>query len=963
MITGDKKYEDLTAYNTLSNVFPMRLLMQLEGFVKSINAGTFYEHDKVRVTWNDSMLKVWLNQSVLTAPLGINTVPISNNMNLSQKSIVTSGVGGYITAFTIANPSVLTSVAHGLSDGDLVTITNFDEVNGVGLTVDNATADTFTVGKAYDGSGHDAPMWWKTSEFDDFGSINDSRSSTIMGMIASSREGSGTGDTNGETTTYSWLTGRDGHMSYRPTYGSGFSFVANDSTAANNNLIISDMNAQSMNQVTNVRVIYAGGASFVDHPIATLGTRSRWKIINLPSVSNQSEAKTVAKQEYNKEKKAPLSLKAKVQRLDDSNPFSGAGDVLLDNARYGYIADPCRRSIGYCGTYWTAQLGGCLFPGMVSALNGREGGAEDPTTGANRSWDEWYYWYGANSVAYAMQIVDIPRGMPKTSEATPSPDYIVDTLRIAIAPDNHAKESSTADENPRFKIWLGDFEFKNSTATGMSPSRLSAKLSESSIVVQGNGIYEIGIPSTYWPTAGTAKIRISVNYDYLLALLRYRCGDTTVSNFFRPAHAPSTFVYSPVSGGYNTSSIFPLGMREYSELSDGFGTTRTEWYAPRILITDDVNFVPATTVDYTDSFLGLTNEAMVITKMSYGVKGANLENLVFSLERDAARQAVGFNTMFQPPPAGQKALSTAGTDRGRATEESNGAWNSNWIGSSVGGGGADGRGSGLSLGGTSTGVGGWGGDVTTNTNMSTGFKPLENPTPSGPDGVNAAAATNTGVGSGSFSNALNRRMKGAMELKRDIQVGGNFNILGQGKPVAAPVTTSGITPPLDFLPAGGAATVGSNGLIFPGTVGESTNYPEHLFTTTVRVPDSVKDDFVRITANVFSGGSGVAQLKIKVIGNSSLISGGSDLDSVNVVQERTLTIDAGESGVHTLFSGNVAGADTIGNSIQIEISRTPGDGTDTATYDSVIVNNIQVGINRYTTDSRSLSSQMSYSNK
>ena len=188
-------------------------------------------------------------------------------------------------------------------------------------------------------------------------------------------------------------------------------------------------------------------------------------------------------------------------------------------------------------------------------------------------------------------------------------------------------------------------------------------------------------------------------------------------------------------------------------------------------------------------------------------------------------------------------------------------------------------------------------------------------------------------------------------------------MLGQGKPVAAPVTSSGVTPPVPFFPSGGAATVGDNGLIFPGTVGESTNYPQHSFTSSVRVPDSVKDNFVRITANVFSGSSGVAQLKIKVTGNTGLISGGSDLAVDNVEQERTITINAGTSGVYTLFSGKVAGADTIGNSLQIEISRTPGDGTDTATYDSVIVNNVQVGINRYTTDGRSLSSQMSYSNK
>ena len=941
-------YDDLTAYNSLSNIFPMRLLMQLEGFVKSVNSGTFYEHDKVRMAWNDSMLKVWLGQAVLTTPYDINTVPISNNMNTAQKTIVAAGRGGYVTAYSsesAGTPSEITSASHGLANGDKVSISGTTVVDGTDLTVANVTTNTFTVGIENTGSAGSTVggMWWKVSEFDDFGSINDARSSTIMGLIASSREGSGTGDTNGETVTYSWLVGRDGNISYRPTYGSGFSFVANDATPANNNLIISDMKAQSMNQVSNVRVIYAGGASFVDYPAATLGTRARWKIVDLPTVSNQSEAEAVAKQEYNKEKKAPLSLKAKVQRLDNSDPFDGEGDVLLDNARYGYIADPCRRSVGFCATYWTAQLGGCIFPGMVSALNGPQTGAADTGSGT-RTWDEWYYWYGANSVAYAMQIVDIPRGMPKTSEATPSTNYIVDTLRIAIAPDDSANATLTADDNPRFKIWLGDFEFKN-TASSNSPDRTAVKLSESSIVVQGNGIYEIGIPSTYWSSAGTAKIRISVNYDYLLALLRYRCGDTTASNFFRPAHAPSTF--TATYGAYNTNSIFPLGMREYSELG-GYGEERSEWYAPRVLITDDVNFVPATTVDYTDSFLGLTNEAMVITNMSYSVAGNNVENLVFSLERDAARQAVGFNTMFQPN--NRKNQLTAGLDRGRATEEPNGPWNPDWIGSSVGGGGAGGRGSGPATGGAFTGVGGWGGDTNPNTNMSSQFSPLENPTPSGPDSPSASTSASPGIGSGGITKAFNRKIKGTMDLNIDAQVGGNFSILGQNKAGAVPTTSSGISAEIPFSPSDGAATVGENGLIFPGTVGESSSYPQHSFTASVPIPNNVKSKFVTISA------------KVSLVGDSTnvgVLSTNVSLSGYN--ETSTTTISADNNGTTNLFSGIVKGADVAGGRLNITISRTPDDGTDTAKYSSIVVSNVQVGINRYSVGGTPMADQMTFS--
>ena len=85
-----------------------------------------------------------------------------------------------------------------------------------------------------------------------------------------------------------------------------------------------------------------------------------------------------------------------MQRLSTTNVFSSfndtTNDVLLDGARHGYISDPTRRSIGYNGSYWTAQLGGCQFPGMVNALNGPEAAASASGSGSTRTWAEWYYW-------------------------------------------------------------------------------------------------------------------------------------------------------------------------------------------------------------------------------------------------------------------------------------------------------------------------------------------------------------------------------------------------------------------------------------------------------------------------------------------------------------------------------------------------------------------------------------------
>ena len=97
---------------------------------------------------------------------------------------------------------------------------------------------------------------------------------------------------------------------------------------------------------------------------------------------------------------------------------------------------------------------------------------------------------------------------------------------------------------------------------------------------------------------------VSFNAEYCRALLRHRCGDPTktdhsVGNSTHSTDAnyyildSSTLFYNG-SNGINTNSIFPLGMREYSEMGGGFKTTRAEWYAPKILITRDLSYTPAT---------------------------------------------------------------------------------------------------------------------------------------------------------------------------------------------------------------------------------------------------------------------------------------------------------------------------------------------------------------------------------
>lgn len=75
--------------------------------------------------------------------------PILTPFKGTQFAVVTAwGTGGAITAITNANPAVVSRVAHGLVDGDVVRhtgIVGMEELNGRICVVDALTADTYAL--------------------------------------------------------------------------------------------------------------------------------------------------------------------------------------------------------------------------------------------------------------------------------------------------------------------------------------------------------------------------------------------------------------------------------------------------------------------------------------------------------------------------------------------------------------------------------------------------------------------------------------------------------------------------------------------------------------------------------------------------------------------------------------------------------------------------------------------------
>lgn len=929
---GQDVYTDATAYWGLANIFPLRLMMEINGYVENRGSLTHSESDKIRVLWNDCLVDNWLSQSALYGMVDINTVPVTKNMTTTQQEVP---VGSYILSTTASVGSTVTvntadsggSVApHGLFDGTVITIIENSELTDsaddyrANYTISNVTPTTFDITKSGASITNGEGYWRVANTVDDYGSVNDSRTNNAMSIFSSIQASSGVSETYGVRNVFSWLMGRDSQPSLRPTYNSGFAFTRD-------NLTFSSLDTNSAAQITNVRVFYGNGSSFVDYPEPTLTQKPRWEILEMPDIDSKADALLMAKQEYEKNKDATMQVKTRILRHGDSHNMGGGNDTMLYNARYGYIADQSRTiprvfTIG-SSTYtdnkawaWASLWGGNLFAGNTNALDGRNGNSGEAHISGSMSFDENYFWYGANSLSYALQIVHIPHGMPKTTERSTSGSNITADghLRVVIDIDDSAEFTSV--DNARFNIRLLDLEFDNSTfeAQAIVTDNLSTT------TIDANGFYELPIPASYWTNqTGNERIVVSVNYEYLKALLRTRCG---TSNLHKNAH---TWLIGYSS--YNTDSIFPLGARRFGDAD--YWNLRAEWYAPRLHITDDINFVPATSLTLTDSVFSFNNEAMQIQNISWSVNGADRESLELTLERDVSRAAKGFMSYIVPPSSKKTRSSHSGFGVGQgdvSSSSNNGrSYNGQWGGH-----------------------GSWG-DGFTNSNPNAELTIINNPSrrTGVPDGITANIGNAINIGNNSISPNMLKQMKGVMEFNNDSMTGGGFAVLGQKKPSAAPQNTDGAYG-VTMSAEGGDANTDADGISFAGATDDTTSYSSHSIS--VPVPPATQSETFTVTGRVEMTSTGTAVLFCKV---QCLETGaGSTLEPY--------TVTSSTNGSVVLFSGSLSGANITGNTIKVSIARQAGEGDDTATYSAVTVKNVQIRFNTSSVSGSSQSGQLSY---
>ena len=922
-------YKDALVYYTLANVFPMRLLMQLNGFFENEGSLTHKESDKIRVTWLDSLTSNWLVQTSLYGMPDLASTPLTGDMTTNANSADSIGRGGYIANSTITSGTTVTVVTgnasrvaapHGLLDGDTVTIIENSQLSGgsgdkyrTDYVIFGVFPTSFNITKSGAAATTGDGFWRKAGSVDTFGSITDCRSSSLLGIFTAVQAGSGISSEYSVSSVFSWLMGRDSRPELRPTYGNGMVFNRD-------NLKISNLNTESAAQISNVRLFYAGGSSYVDYPSASLGSRPRWEIIEVPSITNKIEALVVAKQEYDKAKLAPLALTASVINSAGSG-YDGLGDAMLYNARYGYIADQSRtipRTSTIAGAYtdnkawaWNSFWGGNLFSGMQNGLDGRDGGTTYVAGAVTHLTN--YFWYGANSIANALQVVHIPQGMPKTTEKTAGGSRINadGNLRVVIAIDEGV-DANTSYENMRFRIYLLDYDWDNYSFGGTLASH-------SMITIDSNGYYEIPIPTTYWTAYAGEKMVVSVNYDYLKSLARQRCGAGNINWNANDIDGITSFT------SYNANSIFPLGCRKFA-VGD-YWDLRAEWYAPRLHITDDINFVPATTLRYTDASLELNNEPMSIRSINWSISNRDSETLSLGLERDVSRAAKTFASYILP---------AAGRDGGTGSGTGGGSGGSTLPPAGGGSGTAGGRSGGWPAGGA------WSGSSSAafRNAQANQLNPNTNPNRVGgnPDGNLPSNSSNYNIGSSSINQLMSNRIKGVMDFNNDSILGGSFGVLGQTKPAAAPRNNDGIEGLDSFISvSSGDAVMGEEGMVFAGSV-DST--PTHCaFTITARIPPNASSNSVRISSRVTmpaATGSAVIYTTVEVVGTG-------------VQYEQSATVTSTDNSI-VLFTGAIQDADISGNTLKITIEREAGNSPDTAQYGSVTLNNISVA-----SDTRSVS--------
>ena len=858
-------YDKIVFYSGLAAPLSLRFMMVVKGFVESKNSNTHSLSDKLRAISVLASSDTHLSQFTMPINFGLNNMPITERMTNTQLAVSAS------------------TKKYDLSSGS-------------------------------------------TQDWDNYGNVLDARGKTILGIISEASNATRLGE-NDTTTIFTYTTGRDGMLDIRPAYSSGFIFTRD-------NLRLSDITGSPTAAVSNVRVYYNSGASFVDYPSAVTGGETRWKTIDLPSVRSNNEAMAIAKSTYDKSKESSFSITCEVvQQLSETNQ-------MLYNARYGYILDPAYRTVQAIrygtGTAlgWSSWFNGSLQSGMTNALdgnvtytgagnaytyaNGGGGGMMGSPNTGDLDPEDSYTWVGCNSISEAVQIVHIPKGMPKSSDSATDQQ-----LRIGIILADSYNSSVAIDD---VEYYLVIYDPNTTYTTSGDGTVINDNIfSKTTLKFRHNGFHEIAIPATYWTgQTGAERIVVSLNSDYLRALLRQRNGNPSSGWYYANAHDISGMNTTNGGGEVRAYSPFPLGYRTMAGISTA--QDAPIYHAPRISVVDDINFYPSTKITYTDASVGIsTATAFSVKAVQWTAKTQDVDKVVLTLERDESKSLGGLASYLLPEVSKGRTPGTADTGQGGVG----------------GGGGNSGGGDGYApplvwppngngkVGDTE------GGEANPGWGLPRNFEGVG--IGGGSEGISGQHFSNQTVGVNNTTPDLMKRIKGNMDMHNQFGLqDGDFSILGSKKTGATPQMLKGLEGVGAVWDKRKGAIFSKEGAVLPGiTSSEPTSVgANHQHSLSVSVPSDVMGRKVVLSGIVSCGGEATESALLSIT-----------LECVETGSSNSISIPVfnnSQNNTQTLMTTELDGADVVGNTIKATIKRQANTGTDNARYTSVVLHEMDI---------------------